>query len=156
MEIDRLWFRCPGLEDGGRFPLDCTGRGKDLSPEIVLENLSPRARTLAVTLEDMSHPIKGFTHWVLWNFPAGNTIPGRLPDGGRLENGAVQGVAYGLHRYAGPKPPKWTRHRYRLTVYALDGPLDLGPNARKRQFLRAAVGRVLQKGSLTARFPCWK
>ena len=57
MEIEILRFRCPGLEDGGRFPLDNTGRGKDLSPEIVLENLSPQAKTLAVTLEDMSHPV---------------------------------------------------------------------------------------------------
>ena len=70
MEIEILRFHCPGLEDGGRFPRENTGRGKDLSPEIVLENLSPQARTLAVTLEDMSHPIKGFTHWVMWNFPA--------------------------------------------------------------------------------------
>ncbi len=153
MEMESLCFHCPGLEDGGRFPLDHTGRGKDLSPEIVLENLSPKARTLAVTLEDLSHPIRDFTHWVLWDYPAGTGIPGGLPRGGRLENGAVQGVAYGFHRYAGPKPPRRACHRYRLTVYALDGSLDLGPNARKRQFLRAAAGHVLQKGSLTAEFP---
>ena len=59
MEIEILHFHCPGLEDGGTFPRENTGWGKDLSPEIVLEDLSPRARTLAVTLEDMSHPVKG-------------------------------------------------------------------------------------------------
>jgi len=153
MEIEILRFHCPGLEDGGRFPLDYTGRGKDLSPEIVLENLSPQAKVLAVTLEDLTHPIKGFTHWVLWNYPSGDSIPGGLPVGKRLENGAVQGIAYGFHRYAGPKPPRGSCHRYRLTVYALDRPLDLGPDARKKQFLRAAEGHVLQRGSLTARFP---
>ena len=41
MEIEVLRFHCPGLTDGGWFPLDYTGRGKDLSPEIVLVNLSP-------------------------------------------------------------------------------------------------------------------
>ena len=92
MEIEILRFRCPGLEDGGRFPLENTGRGKDLSPEIVLENLSPQAKTLAVTLEDMSHPIKGFTHWVMWNFPAREVIPGGLPKYERLECGAAQGI----------------------------------------------------------------
>ena len=106
MEIEILRFRCPGLEDGGRFPLENTGRGKDLSPEIVLENLSPQAKTLAVTLEDMSHPIKGFTHWVMWNFP----------------------------------------------VYALDCVLGLSSNARKKHFLKAAEGHILQKGSLAAKF----
>ena len=101
--MEPLGFACPGLEDGGTFPPDHTGRGRDLSPEIRLENLSPGAKTLAVTLEDLSHPIKAFTHWVLWNYPAGPVIPGGLPRGKRLENGAVQGTAYGLHRYAGPK-----------------------------------------------------
>lgn len=152
MEIEILRFHCPGLEDGGRFPLDNTGRGRDVSPEIVLENLSPRARTLAVTLEDLSHPVKGFTHWVMWNFPARPVIPGGIPKYERLECGAAQGVAYGVHRYAGPKPPIWARHRYRLTVYALDCVLGLSCNARKKRFLQAAEGHILQKGSLTAEF----
>ena len=50
--------------ENGKFHIDHTGRGRDLSPDLILENLSPEAKTLAVTLEDMSHPIKGFTHWV--------------------------------------------------------------------------------------------
>ena len=152
MEIETLRFRCPGLENGGRFPLDNTGRGKDLSPEIVLENLSAQARTLAVTLEDLSHPVKNFTHWVMWNFPARKVIPGGIPKYERLECGAAQGLAYGMHRYAGPKPPPFIRHRYRLTVYALDCVLGLSSNARKKQFLKAAEGHILQAGSLTAEF----
>ena len=152
-EIEILRFHCPGLEEGGTFPTDNTGRGKDRSPEIMLENLSPKAKTLAVTLEDLSHPIKGFTHWVMWNFPARKVIPGGLPKHERLECGAAQGVAYGLHRYAGPKPPPFTRHRYRLTVYALDCVLGLSANVRKREFLKAAEGHILQQGSLTAKFP---
>ena len=150
--IETLCFHCPGLEDGGRFPRDLTGRGKDLSPEIILENLSPEAKTLAVTLEDLSHPIKGFTHWVMWDYPARESIPGRLPKRERLECGAVQGMAYGMHRYAGPKPPPFARHDYRLTVYALDCALGLGANARKRQFLKAAEGHILQSGGLTASY----
>ena len=153
MEIEILHFHCPGLEDGGTFPRENTGWGKDLSPEIVLEDLSPRARTLAVTLEDMSHPVKGFTHWVMWNFPARKVIPGGLPKHERLENGITQGVAYGIHRYAGPKPPVWSHHRYRLTVYALDCALELDTASRKRRVLKAAEGHILQTGSLTARFP---
>lgn len=152
-DIETLRFHCPNLEDGGRFPRENTGRGSDLSPEIILDDLSPEAKTLAVTLEDLSHPMKDFTHWVMWNFPARNVIPGRLPKRERLECGAVQGVAYGMHRYAGPKPPPFISHSYRLTVYALDCALGIGANARKRQFLEAADGHVLQMGSLTAQFP---
>ena len=152
MEIEILRFRCPGLEDGGRFPLENTGRGKDLSPEIVLENLSPQAKTLAVTLEDMSHPIKGFTHWVIWNLPAADRIPGAIPAGGTVPGGGAQGVAYGLHRYAGPKPPKGRTHTYRFTVYALDRALALHSRARKKTFLRAAEGHILQSGSILGEF----
>lgn len=191
MNSNALRIVCPGLEDGGVFPPDHTGRGRDLSPEIRLEGLSPDAKTLAVVLEDLSHPIVGissallrfrpaaktaptplspplptrtaslnsrgdpggFTHWVLWNYPAGPVIPGGLPKGKRLENGALQGTAYGLHRYAGPKPPPFSRHRYRLTVCALDCVLELPPSARKKDLLKAAQGHILQSGSLTARFP---
>ena len=144
--MDLLRFTCPGLEDGGCFPRQYTGRGEDRSPEILLENLDPLARTLAVTLEDLSHPIKGFTHWVLWNFPASERIPGGLPKGGRLENGGCQGIAYGLHRYAGPKPPPMSSHRYRLTVYVLDCVLDLGPGSRKRRVLKTMEGHILVRG----------
>jgi len=152
MREDEVHFRCPGLTDGGTFPLDNTGRGRDISPEIILEDLSPRARSLALTLEDLSHPIRGFTHWVAWDLPAQARIPEGLPRGARLPGGGFQGVAYGFHRYAGPKPPPFARHRYRLTVYVLDGFLALPPSSRKRQVLKAAAGHVLQKGALTAEF----
>lgn len=40
MEETILNIRCPGIENG-RFLPDHTGWGKDLSPELILENLSP-------------------------------------------------------------------------------------------------------------------
>ena len=149
--MDILKVSCPGIENG-KFHIDHTGRGADRSPELVLENLSPEAKALAVVLEDMSHPIKGFTHWVAWNLPASDKIPGAVPAGKTIPGGGVQGVAYGLHRYAGPKPPRRTRHTYRFTVYALDRPLELPSRAGKRAFLRAAQGRVLQSGSVSGQF----
>ena len=149
--MELLHIRCPGIE-GGNFLLDHTGRGRDLSPELLLENLSPEAVTLAVTLEDLSHPIKGFTHWLVWNLPVSDRISGAIPAGRTVSGGAVQGVAYGLHRYAGPKPPRHTRHTYRFTVYALNCALDLSSSARKKAFLRKAEEHILQKGSISGEF----
>ncbi len=152
MEDQTLHIRCPGIENG-KFLLDHTGRGRDLSPELILENLSPDAKSLAVTLEDMSHPIKGFTHWVIWNLPASDKIPGAIPAGKLVPKlGAVQGLAYGLHRYAGPKPPRGKTHAYRFTVYALDRPLALSGGAHKKTFLQAAAGHILQSGSISGDF----
>ena len=87
--MELLHIRCPGIEDG-KFLLDHTGRGRDLSPELLLENLSPEAVTLAVTLEDLSHPIKGFTHWVIWNLPAADRIPGAIPAGRTVSGGGLR------------------------------------------------------------------
>ena len=152
---EMLRLVCPGLENGGVFPKGYTGYGEDRSPEFRLENLPPETEALAVTLEDLSHPLKGFTHWVAWNLPAGDGIPGNLPPGRRLPGGARQGAAYGFFRYAGPKPPRCGGpHRYRFTVYALDAFLpDLPLWAGKRAFLKGAAGHILRKGILTAQFP---
>ena len=65
MESSLLEFECVGIEDGGKIPIENTGRGRDVSPEFVIKNLSPKAKTLAVTLEDLSHPVKNFTHWII-------------------------------------------------------------------------------------------
>lgn len=149
--MDILQVHCPGIENG-KFHIDHTGRGEDRSPELVLENLSPEAVTLAVVLEDMSHPMKGFTHWVIWNLPPSDQIPEAVPAGKAVPGGGTQGVAYGLHRYAGPKPPRRTTHTYRFTVYVLDCALDLDSGARKKALLRAAEGHILQQGSLSGEF----
>ena len=70
MENKILQFECIGIKNNGKFPVENTGRGRDLSPEFQFYNLLGNAKTLAITLEDLSHPIKNFTHWVVWNIPA--------------------------------------------------------------------------------------
>ncbi|MBD5636838.1 MAG: YbhB/YbcL family Raf kinase inhibitor-like protein [Clostridia bacterium] len=151
--MEQLKFNLPDFTNGDKFPLDYTGRGKDLSPEILIENLSENAKTLAVTLEDISHPIKNFTHWVIWNIPAASKIEKAVPKGKSvLEAGTVQGAAYGMHRYAGPKPPHGKTHKYRITVYSLDCSLELSASKRKKHLLKKAENHILQKGSLEYSF----
>lgn len=147
-------LRCAGIDGEGQFCPANTGRGQDLSPAFALENLSPDAKTLAVTLEDLSHPIRAFTHWVIWNIPAAAVIPEAIPAGKTVLSlgGAIQGIGYGWHRYAGPKPPWGQAHRYRFTVYALDCALDLSVNSGKKHFLRKADGHILQRGTVTGEF----
>ncbi len=145
-------LECHAISDGGRFPIEHTGRGADVSPELLLENLPPETVTLAVILEDLDHLIRGFPHWVIWNLPPEARIPGGIPKGGHTPDGAVQGIAYGFHRYAGPKPPRGSTHRYRFTAYALDTALPLGAGAGKWRLQRAMKSHILQQASLTASF----
>ncbi len=150
--MDTLDFTCSAIDSKGGFLHEYTGRGKDISPEFVIKNLSPVAKTLLVTLEDLSHPIKCFTHWVIWNIPAANVISKKIPHGKHTIGGAVQGIGYGLHRYAGPKPPSGKSHKYRFTVYALDCSLDLSAFSFKKKVLCAAQGHIIQRGEVSGYF----
>ena len=154
MKADTLEFICTGIENGGIFPTENTGRGQDKSPEFILMNLSPQVKTLAIILEDVSHPIKNFTHWLIWNIPAANRVDSGISAGSYVPGlgGACQGVGYGFHRYAGPKPPNGKTHTYRFTVYALDCEVQLSVHSLKRAFLKKAEGHILQKGTMTANF----
>lgn len=137
MGIRQLEFRCIGMKDGERFPLENTGRGRDISPKFIIDNLSLQAKSLIITLEDVSHPIKNFTHWVIWNIPAMDNIPAAIASGKVVTdlNGALQGIAYGIHRYAGPKPPKGTSHKYRFSIYALDEKLTSALFQQRKEYL---------------------
>ena len=151
--MEQLIFSLPDFINSDEFPIEYTGRGEDLSPEIVIGNLSTNAETLAVTLEDISHPIKNFTHWIIWNIPAASKIERAIPKGKYVSDmGAAQGVAYGMHRYAGPKPPHGKTHKYRITVYALDCSINLPANKRKKHFLKKAENHILQKSCLEYSF----
>ena len=149
-----LEFECIGMDDGRKFPIEYTGRGQDISPEFIIKNLSPNAKTLAVTLEDLSHPIKDFTHWVIWNIPATDRIKKNIPAGKTVPmlGNARQGIGYGFHCYAGPKPPKGKKHTYRFTVYSLDCEINISANSMKRNFLKKAERHIIQKGSIVGEF----
>ena len=88
---------------------------------------------------------------MIWDLPAGPVIPAAIPAGAKLPSGARQGAGYGVHRYAGPKIPRFLRgtHRYRFTVYALDCRLSLPADSDKRALLRAMEGHILQSASIT-------
>ncbi len=154
MKQNILEFECVGIKDGNKFPIENTGRGKNLSPEFIIKNLSSDAKTLIIILEDLSHPMKDFTHWIIWNIPAANVIPKALPAGKIVStlNGAIQGIGYGFHCYAGPKPPKGKSHQYGFTIYALDCLLDLKASSTKRKVLSKASGHIIQKGKICGYF----
>lgn len=128
MSVDTLLFECIGMKNEGKFPIENTGRGQDISPEFIINNLSSDAKTLAIILEDIKHPLfKNFTHWLIWNIPATKKIDKAIP-GGKIVSSlgnARQGFGYGWCKYAGPKPPKGQQHLYRFTIYALDSEIDL-------------------------------
>lgn len=146
-EFEKLEFETT-FKNGDRIPIEYTGYGKNISPEFKIKNLSDRARSLVIILEDLSHPIKNFTHWTAWNIKANSIIPENV---GSMDN-VIQGIAYGFHKYAGAKPPKFQKYNYRYSIYSLDTILELSSNIMKKKLLKAMNGHILQKGTITGYF----
>ncbi len=120
----------PAFENEGLIPIENTGYGADISPALRLRGIDERAKSIAIIMDDMGHPIPAFNHWVIWNIPVMETIPAHIPYGKSVNalSGAVQGRGYGKHRYRGPKPPFRWSHRYQFNVFALDSMVDLPSN----------------------------
>lgn len=147
---------CSGaFEDGGWIPARYTARQEDISPPFELEGLHPNAVTLAITLDDASHPIfPNYNHWVIWNIPMQTSIPEGVPHGKTLSSfgGAVQGIAYGRNRYKGPKPPLRSIHTYVFTIYVLDCTIHLSPSSKKQALLNQMEGHILQQAPISGKF----
>lgn len=147
-----LGIRCPAFGKNGEIPIKHTGFGEDISPEIYIDNLSAKAKTLAVIMDDLDVPFRReLNHWLIWNLPPENVIPEHVPAGSKLPGGAMQGIAYGKNCYRGPKQPPFIKkaHRYRFSVFALDCALKLPVSSQKKALLQAMSGHILQTGELT-------
>lgn len=144
MECEELIIETE-FKENEAIPKKYSGYGEDVSPEFRIKNLSDKAKSFVITLEDLSHPIKNFTHWVVWNIEANSIIEENI---GKNEN-IVQGVAYGRHKYRGPKPPFSKPHNYSFTIYAIDTFLDIPSKYKKKKVLKEIEGHIIQKGSIT-------
>ncbi|MBD3383587.1 YbhB/YbcL family Raf kinase inhibitor-like protein [candidate division KSB1 bacterium] len=147
--------KSPSFQEGDWIPRNHSARAEDISPCLKLQGISKDAKSIAITMDDASHPLfPNYNHWLIWNIPVQNTIPESIPHGKVVSDlgNAVQGIAYGKHRYKGPKPPFKTIHTYVFTVYVLNCKLDISPKSRKADLLETMTGHILQKGTLWGKF----
>lgn len=150
-------IKSPSFADNGYMPKKHTGFGEDISPEFKLSNLSYYTVSIAIIMDDLDIPfIKAYNHWLIWNIPKVEIIPGDIPYGSPVSSfyDAVQGVAYGENRYRGPKQPFFVRnaHRYIFRFYALDCFLCLDFKAKKKDLLKAMHGHIIQQGSIIGKY----
>lgn len=153
--MSKLTLSSPAFEPENWMPNDFGGYGEDKSPELHIENIVDGAMSMAITLDDLGHPIRpGYNHWVAWNLPPVVMIPESLPKGAVNEQPfhIEQGIAYGKHCYRGPKPPFNWNHRYRFTVYVLDMVLDISADSDKAALTKAMDGHILQTACLHGKY----
>jgi len=134
----------PEFEQNGPIPGRFTCDGANINPPLRLIGVPEEAKSLALIVDDPDAPVGVWTHWTVWNIPAGmveiaeNSVPG----------GAVEGLTdFGRSGYGGPCPPSG-EHRYFFKVYALDAKLDLTPEAGVKELEAALQEHILDKAGL--------
>jgi Raf kinase inhibitor-like YbhB/YbcL family protein len=146
------------FSDQGEIPIECTCKGGEKSPGLFYENLTPGAKSYALTLTDPHVPSPAFplfnlNHWVIYNIdPVVSQLPSNLmPDLLAQAGGAFGKNSLGEQKYVGPCPPIG-RHAYVFKVYALDTKLTFATPPSKAELLDAMKGHVLGYGELTGYF----
>jgi Raf kinase inhibitor-like YbhB/YbcL family protein len=93
---------------------------------------------------------RGFVHWVVFDIRGGSS--GSLPEGVRPTDAPSQGRNdMGQKGYTGPCPPSGT-HRYRFTLWALSGRLNLTGNPSAAETRTAANNLILGQTTMTAAY----
>ena len=144
-------LQSPAFRDGERIPDKFTCNGENISPPLSWSRGPEGTGSWALIMEDPDSPRKVFTHWLIYNIPAGMTgLPEALPTGQKLDSGVLQGKNDTLKSgYTGPCPPPGPMHHYIFNLYALDAALTLPGGVDKEQLLEAINGHVLARGKLT-------
>lgn len=150
-KVEILTVTSKTVQEGKSIPINHTGDGKDISPELSWSKAPATAKSIAVTCEDPDAPGGVWFHWIVFNLPPTTT---NLKEGvdkkAALAGGGEQGTNdFDKLGYNGPAPPKGSEHHYQFKVFALDQKLDLKPGCDKKQFYKAAAGHVVGRGKLT-------
>ena len=136
-----MTVKSPAFKHNETIPDKYTCQGQSINPEIDIEGIPEKTKTLALIMDDPDAPNGTFDHWVMWNIPrapmiAENSAPGKQGKNGKHEN-----------KYTGPCPPSGTHH-YHFNVYALDSELSLGADADKSALEKAMEGHILAKAEM--------
>jgi len=133
------------FQEGATIPTKYTGGGANVSPPLKWTEPPGGTQALALICEDPDAPRKTWTHWVIFNLPAGSReLREGVSRSESLPDGSAQGLNdFGEVGYGGPAPPPGKPHRYFFRLYALDQKLDLPPRAEKQQVMKAMEGHVL-------------
>jgi hypothetical protein len=150
-------LRSEAFAHGQVIPQKYTGDGQDVSPPLSWDNLPDDTKEIALICDDPDAPTsRPWVHWVIYKIPGDvRSLPEGVPTKPKLEapSGALQGrnswPSGTTVGYRGPAPPPGSgAHRYYFRIYALDTPLQLGPEADKPALLEAMKGHVLAEGTL--------
>ena len=130
------------FDDGSMIPKKFTCDGGDINPELLIQNVPPEAKSLALILNDSDAPMSGgFTHWMVWNIDPETSIIKEESMPPESVEGMNDAKKIG---YFGPCPPPGVPHHYHFYLYALDTALDLPEDTSA-----AALRKEIEKHTIT-------
>lgn len=141
----------PGIENDAPFPDRYTCEGRDVSPPLEFEDVPAEAEELVLVVDDPDAPDGTFTHWLVWNLDPRRR---ELEEGSSGDLGAREGTNdFERVGWRGPCPPEDDEaHTYRFTLYAVDHPVHLTEDARRRDVDIELQEGVIEEAMFTARF----
>ena len=142
-----FYLRSPAFAEKGRIPVQYTGQGSDISPELIWGDIPSGTRSFALICEDPDAPMGTWIHWVLYNIPASaKGLKQDIPQSPKLPDGTLQGRNdFRRIGYGGPAPPPGSIHRYFFRLYALDTLFDTHEGLTKSALLTLMKGHVIEK-----------
>jgi hypothetical protein len=133
----------PAFGAGAAIPSKYTCDGPDVSPPLEWNGAPATTRSFALIVDDPDAPGGTWTHWVLFDVPAGTT---KLAEGSRGV-GIEAKTSWDKVGWGGPCPPSGTHHYY-FRLLALDVPsLGTAAGASRADVEAAARGHVIGRAS---------
>jgi len=132
------------FKEGKMIPQKYTCDGENVSPPLEIGNLSEKAESLVLIVEDPDAPAGTFIHWIVVNInPKNPSFGENSPPKGALE---IEN-SFGKKGYGGPCPPSG-QHRYFFRIYALDVKLAPKQNSGINEIKKDMAGHVLDESYL--------
>ncbi|MBI3589736.1 MAG: YbhB/YbcL family Raf kinase inhibitor-like protein [Candidatus Liptonbacteria bacterium] len=130
----------PAFESNQKIPTKFTCDGGNINPELHIQNVPEKAKSLALIMDDPDAPSGTFTHWLIWNIDPKTEIIKQesVPPGaheGQNDAGKIG--------YLGPCPPDKKPHRYFFKLYALSDSIIETESIRDRATLESIVNKLL-------------
>ena len=135
----------PSFKNNEPIPNKFTCDGGDINPQLMIDNIPPEAKSLALIVDDSDAPSGTFTHWTVWNInPETQFIKEESSPHGSIEGE----TSFNKIGYGGPCPPAGKPHQYRFTLYALDSMLSLADGARRGDLEKEIKKHVIAEAEL--------
>lgn len=136
-------FSSPAFAQGAAIPAKYTCEGQDVSPPLEWNGARATTKSFALIVDDPDAPGGTWTHWILFDIPAGTAGLAEGSKGVGLEGT----TSWDKAGWGGPCPPSGT-HRYFFKLLALDLPsLGKGAGAARADVEAATSGHVVGRAT---------